>query len=839
MIPSQSLQVLQKLLSAELASGILGLRLLIACVCVATFMMGVVWTLGDGLSNTLERSGTTFLGGDLAATTTNVPLPENVRQRLAALGDLAEVAELRASAGVGSQRKAVELKGVDRSYPLYGSVALDSGRDIRSVLQSSGDLPAAIVEPSLLVQTGADVGDVLSLGDRDFKIADVLVREPDRLSAGRFLVGPRVLVSMDALAETGLLQLGSLVDYRYRLRYADETPSRVLETVQGLRPDAGWELETPEDAGDRVLRVVNRTATFAGIAGIVSFAIGLSGAFGAMQSWLRKRSRTLALYRLSGATPHMVLALHASIIALASLIGVTLGLVLGGFVATALVGILAGALHADWSAADIVSQMLVVLGILGVGLAGTAYLALSGAWRIAPGAAMRSGDAPMISSPRHLAFGSATIAAAVLAASFSLPIPALAGLTTAGLLGVVAILAGAAAIVSKRFERSKPNSFLGALVCRNLGDRGPTLTRTVTVGIGIVGITAVVATQNSFNAALQSELPARAPDLVLIDVQPDQVTDLRDRIAEDPDLGGLQANPFMRMTILAVNGRPAEDALVRADKSWVIEGDRSFSWTAEPTGAELLSGTWWRPDHDGAPLISPEEDVMEAFDLQVGDTVTYGVMGRTFTSEVANIRKEYHRTMRPEFLMVASPEPFRNAPHTWIMSLQGSNDVAIDRFSQRLQQDFPNVTSIDIRRLVEQLNEVVRAATLATVSIALLLIVAGTLSMAALAASDVNARQRDALVLTLIGTSRREIALTRLAEAGASGVVAALIGGASGLVIGYVFVVQGLRIDWTPGIAAFLMPVFLGCSAALAASLAGGLGLSGLGRGQLIRQLSS
>ena len=110
------------------------------------------------------------------------------------------------------------------------------------------------------------------------------------------------------------------------------------------------------------------------------------------------------------------------------------------------------------------------------------------------------------------------------------------------------------------------------------------------------------------------------------------------------------------------------------NKRWTIEGDRSFSWSAVPTGAELLSGEWWPADYDGPPVVSAEEDLQEAFDLVPGDTITYSVLGRSFTSTVANVRKEYHRTFLPEFLMVASPDPFRNAPQSWIMSVEGETE---------------------------------------------------------------------------------------------------------------------------------------------------------------------
>jgi putative ABC transport system permease protein len=838
------LKVLRALVGAEWTAGIFGLRLFIGCVAIATFMMGTVWMLGDGLATMLSRGGTTFLGGDVAVTSTNVPLASDLADRLGRLGAMSEVAELRSSAQAGGTRVAVELKGVDGAYPLYGSVTLGSGRDFQTVLNPamSDDKdrrPAAIVEPTFLARTGAKVGDDLRLGDREFVIADTLVQEPDRLSVGRFMVGPRIVVGLDALRAAGLIQRGSIVEFRYRLRDLAGAPEDLIAAVRDLRPEAGWQLETPADAGDRVLRTVDRTTTFLGTVGITAFAIGIAGAWAAAKAWIRRRIRTIALYRLSGATPGMVLSLHAVIVAVASLLGLAVGLGTSAAVALPLLEAITTRLHVPLDGGNVVEQLATVAAILFVGLTGTGLLALSSAAEVSPGAAMRSGEAPPSANRRHGLAGAGLVLIALGMAALSLPIPILAGLMTLGLAAAVAVLALAAGVLAKWVSRRRPRGFLGTVIRQSLENAGPTVTRTITIGVGIIGITAIVAAQNSLQRALTQELPERVPDLVLIDVQPDQVAALRARVDGDPELGGLKADPFMRMTLTQVNGVPVEDALVRDDKSWVIEGDRSFSWAAEPTGAELLAGDWWDRAYDGPPLVSPEEDLMEAFNLKVGDNLTYSVLGRTFTSEVVNIRKEYHRTFRPEYLLMASPQPFRDAPHTWIMSLQGQTDAALDTLIRDVAATHGNVTGIDIRPLVEQVRGVIDGATFASLLMAGLLVVAGAMSLAALVAADVDARRQEALVFSIIGASRREIALVRLAEAAAVGVIAAGLGGLAGGIGSYFVVTEALHVPWAPSAYVFALPLVLGVVSSVVAGVVGGLGAVPGGRGQLIRHLAA
>ncbi len=828
------------LLRAELAAGVFGLRLFIACVTVATLMLGVVWLLGDVLSGTLERNGLRILGGDMALQVQGAPLDEDLTDALAGFGTLGRTVELRTSARTAETQAPVELKAVDTLYPLYGTVRLADEGSLRDALAVRNGVAGAVVEPALLSRFGVDTGARITLGERTFEIRGVLLTEPDRLSSGRFLVGPRVIIDSAALESTGLTAFGALAEYRYRLRLPPDTNrDQTVAAIAALEPARGWELQTPADAGDRVRRTVERTTTFLGAAGIVALAVGLAGAWAGASVWVSRRARTIALYRLSGATPALVIAMHAAIIAIAGSLGLAIGLGLAVAAAFLLMEVLAAGLHLAWQASAFAAPAAAVAATLALGLAGASTAALSAASRIAPGVAMRSGEAVIEPHARHVLAGLAVIAFAIAVAAINLPVPMLAAVAAAGLV-VTAGLLGLGGWLLARFAAGRqPDGFVGFVAIQGLALPGATATKALAIGIGIAGITAVVASQASLETALRAELPDRIPDLVLLDIQPDQVPGIRARIEGDAALGGLQATPNMRAQILAVNDVPAEDALVNPDKSWVIEGDRSFSWAAEPTGAELLAGEWWAADYDGPPLISAEEDVFEAFDLKPGDRLTYSVLGRPFTSEVVNIRKEYHRTFRPEFLMVASPVPFRDAPHSWVMSLEGANDAAVDTLIRDLAADTPNVTSIDIRQIVAQVTEIIDGAVLGTVVIAFTMLFAGGLTLAAVVAADVDARQREALAFTLIGTSRGEIALARLAEAVGSGAIAAVLGGLVGHAGGLWFVHQALRVAWAPGTLSIALPVLLGILAAVAAAVAGGLGALPRGRGQLVRHLTN
>src|SRR6185295_7818504 len=119
------------------------------------------------------------------------------------VGDVSRAVLLRAIARVpGTERSAlVELKAVDRAYPLYGAVQLEPAMPLTDALAFADGAHGAAVDQSLLDRLGLKRGDIVEVGAARFRIAATIAVEPDRLAGGRTInLGPRFLASDDALA---------------------------------------------------------------------------------------------------------------------------------------------------------------------------------------------------------------------------------------------------------------------------------------------------------------------------------------------------------------------------------------------------------------------------------------------------------------------------------------------------------------------------------------------------------------------------------------------------------------------------------------------------------------
>ncbi len=221
----------------------------------------------------LRQDGQEILGGDLDVRLRHREITPEQRAWLAARGDLSESAELRTmaqawaapdeeAAGPNGDRRLVELRAVDRAYPLYGSVGLEPAIDMDAALGQEDGTWGVVAEAALLDRLGLAPGDRLKIGEAVYRIRAVLTDEPDKVSRG-FAFGPSVVVSLESLAQTGLVQPGSLVSHHYRLRLSPEDDVLALrDELDAAFPDAGWRVRDTRAAAPGVKRFIDRLTLY-------------------------------------------------------------------------------------------------------------------------------------------------------------------------------------------------------------------------------------------------------------------------------------------------------------------------------------------------------------------------------------------------------------------------------------------------------------------------------------------------------------------------------------------------------------------------------------------------
>ncbi len=209
--------VLARLAFRDLRGGLAGLRIFLLCIALGVAAIVAVNSLARALNDGMARDGRTILGGDASFSLIHRELSPQERAFLQSRGELSTIATMRAMARTETgEATLVEVKAVDEAWPRIGQAVFEPAMAPSAALAQREQRFGAAVEPALLDRLGLKVGDTFELGAARFEIRAELVSEPDRLATGIGL-GPRVLISQDALATTGLVQPGSLVRWTTRV----------------------------------------------------------------------------------------------------------------------------------------------------------------------------------------------------------------------------------------------------------------------------------------------------------------------------------------------------------------------------------------------------------------------------------------------------------------------------------------------------------------------------------------------------------------------------------------------------------------------------------------------
>lgn len=796
----------------ELRAGVRGFRVLIACLALGVASVAGVGSVSSALKAGLKSEGRVLLGGDVdLAFTHRHASAEQLEWLRANTASISEITELRTMARRigGGQQRLVELKGVDGNYPLYGGLKLRGDASLASLLKRDGPTWGAAVDPRVLDHLDLRLGDQFTVGDSRFTVAGIIEREPDR-GTRAFRLGPRVIVSSDALAETGLIQPGSLIRYHYRLALPEGANLRAWRSQLETRfAGAGWRVRDVENAAPGIQRFVDRVALFLSLIGLTALLVGGVGVANAVRSFMETRVRSIATLKCLGASRGLIFRIYALQVAAMALVGVTIGLVVGIVMPLLVAPLLEGRLPVTGQF-GVYPIPLLTAGAFGLLVAAIFTLwPLGLAGEVRATALFRSAGEGLSGRPSRAILGAIAVLSGLIAV-LAVATAVRPGMAFGYIVGAIVVFAlfrlvGSGVVRGLR-QLPRLRQPLLRLALSNLHRPGaPTTAALLSLGLGLTVLVAVALLEHNLERQIGQVLPEEAPGYYFIDIQPADAAAFEKLVGAHPGVGVTQSVPMLRGRITQMNGTPVAEITPPPDFAWILRGDRGLTWSRQPpdAGSRITDGEWWPADYTGAPLVSFDARAAKAFGLEVGDSLTVNVLGKEVSARIANLRLIDWTSLGINFVMVFSPGMLEAAPQSQIMTVQIAPDqeLALER---AVAKAFPHVTAIRVKEVLEDVNEVLGNLGIAVRGIAAIAIFAGILVLGGCIAADHRRRVYDAVVLKVLGATRRRIFLAFLAESGLLGVLASAIAAAVGTVVAWGVVVHVMNMRWDFALAPVL-----------------------------------
>jgi putative ABC transport system permease protein len=244
---------------------------------------------------------------------------------------------------------------------------------------------------------------------------------------------------------------------------------------------------------------------------------------------------------------------------------------------------------------------------------------------------------------------------------------------------------------------------------------------------------------------------------------------------------------MLRGRISRIKDVPAAEAKIAEESKWVLQGDRGFTWAAAPPeGTRLVAGAWWPADYRGPPLISIDAQAAHGLGLDVGDSLTVNLLGREITGTVANLREIDWRTLSINFVLMFSPGVMESAPQTHLATarVDPAQEIALQR---AVTERFANVSAIRVKEALQTVAALMDSIGMAIQGTGAVTLLAGVLVLGGAVVAGHHRRVYEAVVLKVLGATRRDIAKAFLLEYGLLGVITALIAVVIGALVGYGF----------------------------------------------------
>ena len=793
-------------------------RILIAAVVLAVLAVTAVGFVTDRAERALAIEANRLLGGDAVVRGDGPPDPRIAAAARAPGLRKAETRELTTMASVGegdTQRlKLADLRALGEGFPLRGAFRLVDAAGVERTAQGTPAPGTAWITRNGAQALDARIGDVLALGDARFRIAAIVAQEPDA-STDLFNIAPRVLVNLADLPRTGLVQEGSRLEYRTVVA-GDAGAVERFTAIARASLGRGQRLETIGNARPEVRSALDRAGRFLGLAAMVSVMLAAVAVAMAARRHSERHRAGAAVMRCLGASQRRIVAIHVGELAMlglgASVVGVLLAFAMQWGVGLWLARKLALSIPPAGLLPALQGLLLGLVVLLAFGAPPVLALRRVPALRV-----LRRDLDPVEPSAWIVgALGIAALAALLWwkAGSATLGLSMLLGVVAT--LAVLALLAYAliAAVRALRTRLRGPLRYGLANVSRRAG---ASVAQVCALGLGLMALLLLTFVRTDLLDRWQRSLSTDVPNRFVINVQDDQVGDVRAFIRSE-GLGAPELVPMIRARLTARNGRAVSGAQYR-DEDARHFAEREFNLSvasAAGTGNRIVAGRWWR-GAPKSPELSVEQRFAERLGWKVGDRISFDIAGQPFTARITSLREVDWESFRPNFFVVASPHALDGYAASWITALRVPPTQP--RFTARLVDRFPNLTVIDIDAVLAQVRATGDQVSTVVQVVFWFSLAAGVLVLLAAVTASQDERLLEGGVMRVLGARRGQLRLAQASEFVAIGLLSGLVAAIAASVLSGIVATRVFDLPWAFDPKPAMVGALVGVLAALAAGL--------------------
>lgn len=713
----------------------------------------------------------------------------------------------------------VSAKAVSDTYPLRGEVIITDAAFTRGIPVVNGP-PAGEVwlETRALPALGIEVGDSVYVGEAELKVGKIILAEPDRSGGGMLdNAGPRLMLHMDDVAQTNVVQVGSRVSYRYL--FADDNMANLDDFEQwvGDEYEGEYRLRDVRDESQEVSDALNRAESFLLLGSL--FAVLLAGVAIALTAkrYSERHFDYVAILKTFGCTSSQISFIYLAIQLVLAACAIIVGCILGWLVHVGILSLLQSVITVDLPAAGyqayVIGSLTALICLLSFALPPLLALKETPPLRVLRKdiSQQKIGD----SVPYLFGVGGAIFLVLWYSQDFVL---------TSVLVAAVAGIAVFLSAISYLFLQTtgsvgmKAGSAWKLAMTAARRRRKQNVLQVMVFSITIMSLLILTLLRTDLIDDWQAQLPENTPNHFMMNISQSQVPEIESFFAAN-GISGNAFYPLISARVSTVNGavpNPDEDMdadessgtltesagesssrydelrstleqTTNSEETAETEADvteeaeqvggrlsrRQVTWASDlPDDNLVTDGQWW--GENSAPgFVSIEDDYASWLGIELGDTIEFEINNQTINAEVSSFRSVRWDNMQPNFFIIFSPGTIDHLGATFISTALMESEQKI--LLNDLVRMFPTVVVIEIDALIEQIQTIIAQVTSAIELISVLVLVSGALVLLSCVNATLDERFHENAILRTLGAGKKLILNSLLIEFAFIGAIAGLV----------------------------------------------------------------
>ncbi len=759
---------------------------------LAVAVVTAISVFTDSLEQALVKESSRFLGADRVVNSSypfdqtwfEVPQQYDVEQT--------QIVNFVSMVFSGDEMTLAAVKAVANGYPLLGELEIsdtlfavnEADIEVANTIPPPGEV---WVDSRLLPLLDIELGQQIQVGRRQLRISKLVIGEPDRGGNFAGMAGPRVLMNLEDLASTDVVQPGSQVNYQWLIA-GDR--GDVSDFTDWLRPELEehQRIVSLESTQENLARTLERGQSYLLLAGIIGVLLAGVAIAIAAQRFANRHVDQVALLKSLGANATRVRYLYFAqlfiLAGLAAVVGVALGEIIQRLIVAALSSLfpvkLVGA-----------SFMAYFIGVL-TGFVCLLFFALPPLWHLPAISPLKILRREMTVQPARawvqgaLGVGAVLLLIALYSRDLFLTAAVFSGLVA---VVIVSTLLSWWLLKVGRQVGQRAGSVWRLALGSLLRNRGQSSMQMLVFAAAIMLLLTLSTIRSDLVDQWQVQIPQDAPNHIFLNIAPYE----REAIAQmmaDAELTSaaneVEFSPMIRARLAQINGE--DITLEQREEHGVLRREINVSWRETvATDDRVVDGQWWDSrervsqqnnqwhQQKGINVlggVSVEVQVAERLGIDVGDHLRFSIGGLNADLVVDNLRT-VNRDSFEWYLFLIEPGAFDD------FSPMYRSDVFLPPEKKLFVNDVllahPTVMALEFDKILEQIRSIVAQVSRGVELVLWLVVAGGVVVLLAAVNASMSHRLLESGLLRALGSSRQLVLGSVWAEFSVLGLCSGLL----------------------------------------------------------------